>query len=198
MSDTDRDLLLSIQARDADAFEALYERRRQAIFRHIVKIVRNETSAEDLVQETFTRVWTRANQWDGSGSVKAWIYTIAGNLTLNHLRSQRRRPQQPLELLIGDESGDEDESSVPEWMIDPSAPEPSVLFERAEQRRLVAVLVDELSEEKRTVLRMVYDAEMDLRSVADTLGIPEGTVKSRLYHGRKELARRWGQISADE
>lgn len=197
MHDSDRELLQQIQARQVDAFETFYARHRQPIRRHIAKIVRDNTATEDLLQETFARVWTRADQWDGRGAVKSWLYSIAGNLALNHLRALRRRPQQPLELLIADDAGEEDEFSAPEWMIDPSAPDPSALVELAERRQLFAGLVDELSEDKQAVFRLVYDAEMDVRSTADTLGIPEGTVKSRLFHGRKQLARRWAQISKD-
>ena len=65
---------------------------------HIARIVREPAATEDLVQEVFLRVWTRAEQWQGSGTVKGWLYRIATNLSLNHLRSVKRRPQQPLEI----------------------------------------------------------------------------------------------------
>ena len=61
-------------------------------------LVRDEPAAEDLLQETFLRVWTRAGQWNGQGTFKGWLFRIATNLALNHLRTRRRRPEQPLEL----------------------------------------------------------------------------------------------------
>lgn len=191
----DQQLISQIVARDTDAFEHFFARYHSAMVRHINKMVRDDGATEDLVQELFLRVWNRADQWDGSGSVKAWLYRIAGNLALNHLRTVRRRPQQRLptmhQPLPKENWNDDDEFSIPAWMIDDAAVRPDVAIVDAEQRKRLWQMVDTLPDEKRAVLRMVYDANMDLRSVAAALGIPEGTVKSRLYHGRKLFAERW-------
>ena len=184
---TDPQLIRQIQAGDSKAFEALFARYRSAMQVHITRIVRETAASEDLVQEVFLRVWTRAEQWQGSGSVKGWLYRIATNLSLNHLRSVKRRPQQPLELPTDD--GDED-SPVPGWMVDASALTPETQLEIIEQQKLLGQLIDTLPPDKQDVFRMVYDDEMDLHSVATALEIPEGTVKSRLYHSRKRLAEK--------
>ena len=185
MPPTDDQLIRRIQARETEAFEALFGRYRQPITIHITQIVRDDTVAQDLVQEVFLRVWTRAAQWDGSGTVKGWIYRIATNLSLNHLRSVKRRPQQPLEIPTDD--GDED-SPVPGWMVDASALTPEAQLEIVEQYKLMGQLIHELPPDKRDVFQMVYGDELDLHTVATELDIPEGTVKSRLYHGRKKIA----------
>lgn len=91
---TDTQLIRRIQAGETEAFETLFSRYRQMITAHIARIVRDNAAAQDLVQEVFLRVWTRGDQWDGSGKVKGWIYRIATNLSLNHLRGVKRRPQQ--------------------------------------------------------------------------------------------------------
>ncbi len=187
MTPTDDQLIRRIQARETEAFESLLARYTPMLTAHIARIVRDDAAAQDLVQEVFLRVWTRAAQWDGRGAVKGWLYRIATNLSLNHLRSVRRRPQQPLEMPAGDLSDDE-ESLVPGWMIDASALTPEAQLEAVEQQKLLGRLIDDLPPEKREVFRMVYDDEMDLHSVASALGVPEGTVKSRLYHSRKRLA----------
>jgi RNA polymerase sigma-70 factor (ECF subfamily) len=183
---SDSQLIHQIQAGNSDAFEALFDRYRPIIQAHIIRIVRDSAATEDLVQEVFLRVWTRAEQWQGSGSVKGWLYRIGTNLSLNHLRSVKRRPQQPLEIPIDD--GDED-SRVPGWMVDASALTPETQLEIVEQQKLLGQLINELPPDKQDVFRMVYDDEMDLHSVANALEIPEGTVKSRLYHSRKKIAR---------
>jgi DNA-directed RNA polymerase specialized sigma24 family protein len=67
---------------------------------------------EDLVKEVFLWVWTRADQWNGLGKVEGWIYRIATNLSLNHLRSVKRRPQQRFEMLAND-IGDDEGISAP-------------------------------------------------------------------------------------
>jgi len=182
---TDSQLIRHIQAGDSVAFETFFTRYRLAMQAHIIRIVREPAAAEDLVQEVFLRVWTRAEQWQGSGSVKGWLYRIATNLSLNHLRSVKRRPQQPLEIPTDDEN---DDSPIPGWMVDASALTPETQLEIVEQQKLLGQLINDLPPDKQDVFRMVYDAEMDLHSVATALEIPEGTVKSRLYHSRKKIA----------
>jgi RNA polymerase sigma-70 factor, ECF subfamily len=181
----DPQLIRQIQAGDSAAFEIFFARYHSAMQSHIGRIVREPAATEDLVQEAFLRVWTRAEQWKGSGSVKGWLYRIATNLSLNHLRSVKRRPQQPLEIPTDD--GDDD-SPVPGWMVDASALTPESQLEIIEQQKLLGQLINDLPADKQDVFRMVYDDEMDLHSVASALEIPEGTVKSRLYHSRKKIA----------
>lgn len=184
---TDSHLIRRIQAHDGGSFEVLFSRYRQMIAVHIIRIVRDPVVAEDLVQEVFLRVWTRADQWDGRGKVKSWIYRIATNLSLNHKRAMKRRPQQQLEPQVNDMQ--DEESQAPGWLIDTSALTPEALLEDTEQQQLLWQLINELPTDKREVFQMVYDDEMDLHSVASTLDIPEGTVKSRLYHSRKHLRK---------
>lgn len=191
MQRSDQALITQIQAHDATAFEAFYDRYRPLIHRHVLAMVRETVATEDLVQEVFLRVWTRAEQWDDVGTVKAWLYRIATNLALNHLRTVRRRPQQPLEALAVDEMGVQEEINVPNWLIDAVTLQPPAALEVAERMRQLQRLVDELPADKREVFWMVYDAELDLHTVADQLGIPEGTVKSRLYYSKKQLKNRW-------
>lgn len=184
---TDSHLIRRIQAHDGGSFEVLFSRYRQMIAVHIIRIVRDPVVAEDLVQEVFLRVWTRADQWDGRGKVKSWIYRIATNLSLNHKRAMKRRPQQQLEPQVNEMQ--DEESQAPGWLIDTSALTPEALLEDTEQQQLLWQLINELPTDKREVFQMVYDDEMDLHSVASTLDIPEGTVKSRLYHSRKHLRK---------
>jgi RNA polymerase sigma-70 factor (ECF subfamily) len=188
---SDQDLIERIRERDAHAFEMLFDRYKEMIRRHLAHIVRDNAAAQDLLQEVFLRVWTRAEQWNGRGSFKAWLYRIATNLALNHLRSVRRKREQPLEIPDDwtDDEGDAD--LVPAWMVDASALGPDKTLELAEQWTLFRRLVEGLPEEKREVFRLVHEMEMSMRDVADELDIPEGTVKSRLHYAKKHLAREW-------
>ena len=202
----DGDLVVRIVARDAQAFEQLYARYRGPLLRHLAHIVRSDTAhppdaaAQDLLQEAFLRVWMRARQWDGRGSFKAWLYRIATNLALNHLRSIRRRREHP--LVTEDPWADEGEQEdlVPAWMIDAVAlgqgtiPGPHDALERAERLALFRQLVDELPESKREVFHRVHVLEMSVRDAADELGIPEGTAKSRLHYARRRLASQWQDL----
>ena len=196
MARSERDLIQRILKRDAHAFETLFDRYGEAVCHHLVRMVRDRAVAEDLTQEVFLRVWHRVAQWNGQGSFQAWLFRIATNMALNHIRSVKRRREQP----IGpppDVNDEEEENAVPGWMIDASALGPDAILEQAEQHRLLNRFVDALPEEKREVFRMVYDAEMETREIAEKLGIPEGTVKSRMHHARKQIARKWREIQTE-
>ena len=188
----DEQLMRRIAARDAEAFDALRERWESAVRRRLLSIVRNAETAEDLCQETFLRVWTKSEQWDGGGSAESWLMRIATNLALNHLRTTRRRKEIKLtDLRVADESGCQ---SSAEWPADEDAVDPESAVEEAERFSQLRALVAELPEEKREVIRLVYEAEMDIRETARILGVPEGTVKSRLHYSAKHLAREWRNL----
>ena len=192
----DPELMARVREYDVNAFETLSARYRESIYRHVLATTHDSSASEDIVQEVFLRIWTRAEQWHGHGSFKAWLFRIATNLALNHLRTLRRHRQQPLEALP-DPLDEDDESSVPSWMVDHSLPGLDVLLEENERRQLLQQLIEELPEEKRAVFRLVHDAEMETRQVAQTLGIPEGTVKSRLYYATRRLAQKWRDLQQE-
>ena len=199
---TDRDLVAGLIAGDERAFQELYALYGEGIRRHVERMVRSD-AAQDLVQEGFLRAWQRAGQWDGRGTFKAWLYRIATNLALNHLRTVRRRREQPLNADVtagrghagggvrDDLDGDED---VPAWMSDDAALGPGAAVEQSERLAQVRQLVDGLSASKRELFRLVHEYEMSVRDAADELGIPEGTAKSRLHYARKQLARQWQDL----
>lgn len=192
---SDEELMARIRERDADAFDELVARYAKTIGRRLRGIVRNEDAASDLLQELLLRLWTHAHQWDERGPLKAWLFRIATNLALNHLRSVRRRRERPLEI-APDPDDESEESLIPSWMIDASAICPEEAVVQAERERLVRSLVDQLPEEKREVLRLVHDEDMNVREVSEALGVPEGTVKSRLHYARQRLTRECKSIES--
>lgn len=188
---TDAALAQRIQAGDEAAFEQLFARYGDALARHIEALVRDAAAAQDLLQETFLRVWTRAEQWSGQGSFKAWLYRIATNLAFNHLRALRRHPAQPLlaeEERPADEWSEEAELYAPGWLIDSSTLGPDRSLEQSEERARIHHAIDGLPIEKREVFRLVHEMELSIRDTANRLGIPEGTVKSRLHYAQKKLS----------
>lgn len=197
MMQSDQELIGQIQKRDVAAFETLFARYRDSIRRLVARTVRDDSTAEDLVQEAFLRVWTCAAQWNGRGEFKAWLFRIATNLAFNHLRTVRRRRQQPLEMPPDEIDAEEESLSAPDWMIDTSSLRPDAQLEKAERHELLWQLVDGLPKDKRQVLHLVYEADLDLQETAATLGIPEGTVKSRLHYTMKRLAREWKEIAIE-
>lgn len=193
---SDSELVARLREGDAGAFEALSARYRESIYRHVLATVHESSAAEDIVQEVFLRIWMHAEQWHERGSFKSWLFRIATNLTLNYLRAQRRRRLQPLEV-PADPFDESDESNVPAWMVEHAHPGPEIILEQGERSQLLQQLVEGLPEEKRAVFRLVHDAEMGTRQVAQTLGIPEGTVKSRLHYATRRLAQQWRDLQQE-
>jgi RNA polymerase sigma-70 factor (ECF subfamily) len=192
---TDDALAGHIRAQQAWAFDMLFERHASSIRRHLLHIVRDEHAAEDLLQEVFLRVWTHAEQWNGQGTFKGWLFRIATNAALNQLRSQRRRPQQPLEA--PDIDG-EDNPDTPAWLIDNASLGPDQALEASEQNSRLQQIIRDLPVDKREVFRLVHQMEMSLREAANELGIPEGTAKSRLHYARERLSRQWQEWQAEQ
>ena len=190
---SDRQLVERICRQDSRAFDELMRRYESPIRGHLLRIVRDPAAADDLAQDVFLRLWQRAGQWRGKGAFRAWLMRIATNLALNHLRTLRRRPHRPLQPAPA--PGDEDQdNTLPAWMVDASAVGPDEALERAERRDLFRRMIEELPEEKRQVLQMVHEEDMDLADVARALGVPLGTVKSRLHYTIKHLGSQWRRI----
>lgn len=192
----DAELVAGIVDGDQSAFALLFDRHRAPVRQHLLGILRDAAAADDLTQEVFLRLWDRAGQWKAEAAFRSWLLRIATNLALNHLRTVKRRREQPIEAPHIQED-DEEESPVPAWMIDDTALRPDEALDQAERRRLLDRSVERLSEEKREVFRRVHDDHMEAREVAAELGIPEGTVKSRMHHARKEIARSWQELGIE-
>lgn len=185
----ERRLVERVRQGDGDALATLFEPYEEMLRRHLGRLLRDGEAAEDVLQEVMLRVWTHAGQWRGEGAFGAWLVRLATHRALNHLRSVKRRRAEPLE---GDGEG-----PAPGWMVDAASLGADQLLEEAERRRLLRGCIDELTEDKREVLRLVYDAHMEVRQVAAELEIPEGTVKSRLFHARRQVAGKWRNIAAE-
>lgn len=198
MAQTDEELAAGVVRGEPEAFALLFARHRAGVRRHLLRIQPDEAAADDLTQEVFLRLWRRAEQRQGDAPFRSWLLRIATNLALNHVRTVRRRREQPIEPAPPTAAEvDDDDRIPPGWMIDAAATSPDDALIRDDRRRLLQGVVGQLSDEKQEVIRMVYDARMETRQVASELGIPEGTVKSRLFHARRQLARSWAELGID-
>jgi RNA polymerase sigma-70 factor (ECF subfamily) len=188
-AESDQNLMRRIRRGDAAAFDRLFDRHAPGVRSRLAGIVRDESWADDLTQEVFLRLWTRAEQWSGAGTVAGWLGRIATNLALNHLRSQRRRRQRPLPA----RPAEDDAAAGADWPADEAAFDPAELLERAERLESFRRCLDALPRAQRAVLKMIHEEDLDIAAVAAELGIPEGTVKSRLHYSIKRLARELGE-----
>lgn len=130
----------------------------------------NEEDAADLTQEAFLRVWQKLPEFRLQAAFSTWLYRLTTNLCLDFMRGRKRRPTVPLER------EDEEQTPLPEPKDPAPTPEEAALAELSpEQRELLA-------------LRAVRD--LNYAQIAELLGVPEGTVKSRLARAREALRKK--------
>src|SRR5258708_8362572 len=91
----DSELMARVCEHDVSAFETLSARYWESIYRHVLATIHDSSATEDIVQEVFLRIWTRAEQWHGRGSFKSWLFRIATNLALTHFRPLHILKHQP-------------------------------------------------------------------------------------------------------
>ncbi|MBA2520305.1 MAG: sigma-70 family RNA polymerase sigma factor [Chloroflexia bacterium] len=179
--DLDQDHLLvrRIAAGDTAALAVLYDKHAGIVHAVIVRVVHDHQVAEDLLQESFLRVWQHARTYDGSlGRVRAWLLGIAHNLALNELRRRRRRPQEAPHA----------PDAVAPILETVAAPDPDpadVAWSRTRQTRITSALTD-LPRAQQAVIAL-YAAGHSQSEIAATLNEPLGTVKTRMRRGLQTL-----------
>jgi RNA polymerase sigma-70 factor (ECF subfamily) len=184
----DSDMALVERALDNDlaAFEQLVTRYQGKIIAYAARMLNDHDEAEDVAQEAFVKAYRSLDSFRGAASFSTWLYRIVTNLCIDRARMRKRRPQQAYSL---DEPYDKEEDSGGREVADTSF-EPSQNAERDELRRQVRVTVGEMPDKLRQVLVMCDIQGMPYEQIAQVLDCPIGTVKSRLFHARADLARR--------
>jgi RNA polymerase sigma factor (sigma-70 family) len=160
-----RDLQLVATTRDRAAFRRLFDHYGPRVKAYLRRLGTDEDTAEDLTQEVFVSIWRRAEQFDpAKASVGTWVFTIARNKRIDALRRDRAPMQ---------------EADDPALEIDP-APRGDAVAELAQMSALVMRAVETLPEEQKKLLKIFYFEEKPHSAIAQELGLPLGTVKSRL------------------
>lgn len=182
MGEPPSELMRRVQQGNAGALSDLMVLYGAALRAHLGRYV-SPADAEDLLQELWLRVWQRADQWEGRGRPLAWLLAIGTNLALNHLRARR-----------GDISlaglGEYDPSQIPASLADAIVPGPEEQALWRDQLDRVRAAMAVLPPEKREALRLVRVQGHSLREAAEQLGLPVGTLKSRLHHAHRLLMER--------
>ena len=183
---SDEELIGRIAGGDRLAMQVLFARHHVRVYRFVLRLVRNEATAEDLISEVFLDVWRQAGRFEGRSQVSTWLLAIA---RFKALSSLRRRPEEEL-----------DEAAA-EAIEDPSD-DPAVALQKKDRSTVLRKCLDALSAEHREIVDLVYYHEKSVEEVAEIVGIPEGTVKTRMFHARKKLAEllkaqgleRWNEV----
>ena len=173
------DLIRRARARDEAAIRAILQANNRRLIRIARGILRNDSEAEDVVQDTYVRALTHLGEFRGQSSLSTWLVRIAMNEAMGRLRGAR--PALPLDEQREDKSGAE----VIEFRATSSDPEKSVA-----QRQIQAVVeqaIDDLSEPFRLVFIARVIEEMSIDETADLLGLKPETVKTRLHRARGML-----------
>jgi RNA polymerase sigma-70 factor, ECF subfamily len=169
---SDEALIRRIAAGDRSATRVLFGRHQLRLYRFILRLVRDEALAEDLVSEAFLEAWRSANRFDGRSAVATWLLAIARHRAVDALRKRR------------DVALDEAAAAT---IADPAAG-PEAALARLDRRRLVRSCLQQLSGDHAQIIDLVYYHEKSVSDVAQILGIPQATVKTRMFHVRKKLA----------
>jgi RNA polymerase sigma-70 factor (ECF subfamily) len=169
---SDEMLIGQIAAGDKAAMRALFARHQVKVYRFVLRIVRDAALAEDAVSETFIDAWRHAGRYEGRASVSTWLLGIARHRALT---AARRRPTESLDC------------DAARNAVDP-ARDPETELGRKDTGAVIRGALAALSREHAEIIDLVYYQEKTIREIVDILGIPENTVKTRMFYARKRLA----------
>lgn len=173
----DEELARDVAAGDRAAFLTLYDRFASRVYGLSLRMLRDTGAAEEVSQETFLKVWRRAGQFDAAkGTLLSWLLVVARHTALDRMRREGRRPTVP-------------ESAAEASALDRLA-DPRSQSEEARWRSLRLALRD-LPDEQGTAIELAYYQSMSHADIAKFLGIPLGTVKTRIRLGMDRLRRVW-------
>jgi RNA polymerase sigma-70 factor (ECF subfamily) len=169
---SDEALVLSIATGDKQALQVLFGRHNVRVYRFVLRFLNDEAGAEDLVSEVFFDVWRQASRFEARSQVSTWLLAIARNKALSALRRR---------------STEELDDEVAEFIEDP-ADSPEVTMQKKQRSSILAECLTQLSAAHREIIDLVYYHEKSIDEVAEIIGVPQNTVKTRMFYARKRIA----------
>jgi RNA polymerase sigma-70 factor, ECF subfamily len=198
----DAALVLAVAAGSEEALGALYDRHAPGVHAVAFRLTGDRGIAEEVVQETFLALWNRAEAFDpGVASLGTWLRSIARNRSVDRLRAAGRRPQ--LVTLPGS-AGDDEAAADAIERLDPDLavyggaardPDPVAAAESGDVRAAIAAVLVGMPEDERAVILLAYQHDLSQSEIAERLGWPLGTVKTRT---RRALGRLRAALAAQE
>ena len=169
---SDEVLIARIAGGDRLAMQVLYARHHVRVYRFILRLTRNEATAEDMISEVFLEIWRSAGKFEGRSQVSTWMLSIARFKTLSALR---KRSEEELDDGVAEQ-------------IEDHADDPETSLAKKDKGALLRECMNALSAEHREVIDLVYYHEKSVEEVAGIVGIPAATVKTRMFYARKKLS----------
>ena len=171
-------LVAKLQSGDKSAFDELYKLTSERAYFVALEFTKNNQDAEDILQESYIKALSKINELDKPESFSSWLNQIVANKSKDFLK--KKKP-----MLF---NSNEEETDATELLPDEDTSfSPEENLDQTELQKTVMEVLDELSEEKRACVLMMYFEELSVGEIAETLEIPEGTVKTRLFSARKDL-----------
>lgn len=183
--ETDEGLMLRYQKGDVRAFEVLLSRHRKPIFNFILRYVGEPAQAEDLLQEVFLRVIKSAEAYERQAKFTTWLYTIARNLCVDSSRRMKHRRTSSLDTPMDRDEG-KDGATLLDVVSDGSPAVDRKVIGKELHGKLHAA-IEKLPDEQREIFLMREFLDMPFKEIADVVGCPENTVKSRMRYALEKL-----------
>jgi len=168
---------------DTQAFDQLVGFYKDRVCNYVARMVHDPVEAEDIAQEAFVKAYRNLPSFRGASSFQTWLYRIASNLTIDAVRRRRRRDN----TFSLDAPVDSEEGQMARELEDTSLPGPVGDLETAELQGQVHEAIQQLSPKLRSVVVLYELQGLSYEEIAEILGCPLGTVKSRLFNARMEL-----------
>ena len=175
----DVELVASAQAGDDDAFGKLVETYQRRVYGLAFGILRQREDAWDVAQEAFVKAYKNLGRFQGQSAFYTWLYRIAYNLSMDHLRSRARRDSVDLDGNRVVEAAAAQEA--------PSSSHPGAVSDRRELAEILHNAMSRLSDKHRAIIVLREIEGLSYEEMAEVLKISKGTVMSRLFHARKNL-----------
>jgi RNA polymerase sigma-70 factor, ECF subfamily len=169
---SDEALIERIARGDRLAMQVLFARHHVRVYRFVLRLVNDPSIAEDTISEVFLDVWRQAGRFEGRSSVSTWLLAIARFKALSAIRKR------------SDEELDEEAAAA----IPDSADTPEVSLQKKDKSEVLRECLKALSPEHREIIDLVYYHEKSVEEAAEITGIPENTVKTRMFYARKRLS----------
>jgi len=186
----DHSLLAATRTGDEAAFQEIVKRYRNQITNYVYRMIDDYDRAVDIAQETFVRVYMNIDRYQATFSFSTYIYRIAHNLAITELRQRKRRRLIPLPTFFSDKDSEEVEVELPD-QNQIQADEAMISDER---RRAVAKAIASLPEKYRAALVLCDLEEKSYEEISEVLGLPTGTVKSRINRARNLLKEKLREL----
>ena len=181
---------------DRQAFAVLVHRYERELFSYLRRYLGDATLAEDAFQATFLQVHLKCDQFEEGRKFRPWVYTIATNQAIDAQRRNKRHRNVSLDRNTKSE-GQDDVGSLIDLLVS-KEPNPELRLDSAQRRDWVRDAVDNLPEQLRGAVELVYYQGLKYREAADILQIPVGTIKSRLHAAILKLNEAWNEDEPSE